>query len=53
MNAAGRTVDLTDTLRADYPQPSCPVCGRFARRGTSRSWEFACSWWDGARYVHD
>lgn len=35
-------LDLSDTLRPDYPQPSCPVCGRFAKRSFYGSWEFSC-----------
>lgn len=47
------TVDLTDMTRADYRQPQCPVCGRFARRGAGRQWTFTCLVWTPDGYLHD
>lgn len=47
-------VEVNETLRADYAQPRCPVCGRFAQRGHGGSWSFAClTWLHDDQYVHD
>lgn len=47
-------VEVNETLRGDYDQPRCPVCGRFARRGSDGSWVFAClTWLHGDQYAHD
>lgn len=48
-----RALDLSDTLRADYPQPQCPVCGRFASRDSGGTWQFACAWWSGDGWTHE
>lgn len=46
--------DLVESLRADYSQPRCPVCGRFAARGDlSREWRFACLFWTGSAWEHN
>ena len=46
-------VDLSDTLRFDYPQPRCPICGRFAKRGVDLQWSFGCVFWTGNGWEHD
>lgn len=49
---SGQIVDLGDAERADYPQPQCEVCGRFARRGRDRQWTFACLTWTTDGWEH-
>ena len=35
-----------DFTRADYPQPHCPICGRFAYRRGDGTWALRCTFWD-------
>lgn len=37
--------DVTESMRGDYPQPKCPVCGRFARRSAYGTWEWSCDFY--------
>lgn len=34
---------INEMTRSDYPQPNCPVCGRFAARTPHLSWRFTCN----------
>lgn len=52
MSYEPRTADLSDTLRHDYPQPNCPICGRFAHRNLSGEWAFRCMFWTGETWEH-
>lgn len=41
-------------FRADYPQPRCPVWGRFAARTPGGMWQLACLVFDhgSGRWAH-
>lgn len=41
-----------DWNRIDYPQPQCPVCGKFARKGYS-AWLLDCLTPTGREWFHN